>query len=101
MSARAVVSQWTLINKGSLVARADIDLPSGLRLVGCLYFSKDPTRRWVALPSAPEVRSGQVVLVQGKPRYRATVETVDKAADKRLQAVLLDAVDQHIRKAGV
>lgn len=95
MSRVAIVTRWHSLNRGTLRAIADIALPSGLVLKGCAYHLKDSARRWVSLPAAPQVRRGELVRDGERIKYEPTVDTTDKEAHHRLQAILLEAVDSY------
>lgn len=95
--ASARVLRFHALNRNTLKGLADIALTSGLVLHGCAYHAAENGRRWVGLPGAPQVSSGQLVRdKKGKVQYRPTVGTVDRSAGDRLQAVLLAAVDAHL-----
>ena len=85
---------WSPINKGALIGRAKICLPSGLEIADIGIFEREG-RRWAQLPS--EVMrdfAGQPLKDdRGKTRYRSALRWSTKALQDGFSAAVIAAVE--------
>jgi hypothetical protein len=85
---------WKRIDKGALVGRATVLLPSGLRISDIGIFQKDG-RCWAQLPSEPmRDASGQLLKDdRGKSRYRSPLKWSTKALQDGFSAALVGLIE--------
>lgn len=87
-SADFVVSDFEPRVKNTLRAIFTLDLPSGLRFIGCTLHEKEGSR-WIGLPAQSYI--GQ----DGAKKWKPIVEFTNKTARDRFQAAALDAIDRY------
>jgi hypothetical protein len=66
--------------------------PSGLVLRDCALHDRDG-KRWVSLPSKPQIDSAGQLRKRGKPLYASIVEIPGRAERERFQRAALAAID--------
>jgi hypothetical protein len=76
------VSNAKLLRKNSLIGSFDLQMPSGLKINGCLLLEKNG-KRWIGFPSKEWTKA------DGTKSYAQIIEFVDReTSDKFQQAVL-------------
>ena len=85
---------WKRIDKGALVGRATILLPSGLQIGDIGVFTKD-AQSWAQLPSeAMRDADGQLLKDdRGKPRYRSPLKWATRELQERFSAALIALIE--------
>jgi hypothetical protein len=95
MAGRMQLLEWRRVDKGALVGRAAVLLPSGLQVSDIGIFRKDD-RRWAQLPSELMRDAGGAVLKdeRGKPRYRSPLKWVTRELQERFSETPIALVEQ-------
>lgn len=91
---RMKLLSWQPINKGSLLGKAQIWLPSGLEISDVAVFEKDG-RRWAQMP-AEMMRDadGQPITDdRGKIKYRTSIRWATRELQERWSAAVLDLLN--------
>lgn len=85
---------WQRIDKGALIGRAAVRLPSGLEISDIGIFAKDG-RRWAQLPAEMmRDRDGQPLKDErGKARYRSPLKWQSRDLQERFSAALIELIE--------
>jgi hypothetical protein len=83
-----IVSEFKHAHKNTLRAIFTLDLPSGLRLIGCTLHEKDGAR-WISPPAQSYVAD------DGAKKYKPVVDFTNKAARDRFQASAKEAINRY------
>lgn len=85
---------WKRIDKGALVGRATVLLPSGLQISEIGIFRKDG-EAWSQLPSEPmRDVNGQIIKDErGKARYRSPLKWSTRELQERFSAALIGLIE--------
>jgi hypothetical protein len=85
---------WERIDKGALIGRAHIRLPSGLEIADVGIFQKDG-RRWAQLPAeAMRDRTGELLKDErGKTRYRSALKWQTRDLQERFSFALIELIE--------
>jgi hypothetical protein len=92
-SASFVVSEFKHAHKKTLRAIFTLDLPSGLRLIGCTLHEKDGAR-WISLPAQSYTTD------DGVKKWKPLIEFTNKVARDRFQAAAKEAIDDYRKRLG-
>jgi len=94
---RLQLLEWKRIDKGALVGRATVLLPSGLQIGEVGVFTKEG-RNWAQLPSEL-MRDGEgqpVTDSRGKARYRSALKWTTRELQDGFSAAVVQAIEaQH------
>lgn len=82
------------VAKASLKASFDVELPSGMILLGCMLFVGPSGQAWASPPSKPQIDSRNQVMKNkaGKRLYQATVSFADRLTELRWSASVISAL---------
>ena len=84
---------WKPLARGSLVGFADLQMDSGLVLLGCTLHAANG-RRWVNPPSRPMLDADRKPIVEGgKVQYSAVVDFTDKKIRYRWSDEAVKAIE--------
>ena len=86
---------WKRLDKGALVGRAAVLLPSGLQISDIGIF-QNSNGRWAQMPSEPmRDAEGQILkdAVTGKARYRSPIKWHSRELQERFSAALIELVE--------
>ena len=89
------ITGWTPKSGQSLCGFADIQLNSGLRILGVGIFTANG-KSWASLPSKPIIGADGAAKrdnVTGKVRYAPILEWLDRATADRFSIAVIDALD--------
>lgn len=82
--------------RGSLQGFADLQMDSGLILLGCSMHSSNG-KRWVNPPGRPQLDADKKVMLEaGKVLYAPIVDFADKKIRYRWSDAALAAIDEHL-----
>jgi hypothetical protein len=91
-------SDWRSISKNTLLGFVTLTLsPSGLVLKECSLHARPDGKRWIGLPSRPQIDSEgrhRKDPATGKALWLPVVEIKDKAERERFQTAALVAIDK-------
>jgi hypothetical protein len=87
-SAGFMVSEFKHFHKNTLRGVFTLDLPSGMRFIGCTLHEKEGAR-WIGLPAQSYVAD------DGTKKYKPLIEFTNKAARDRFQAAAKEAIDRY------
>ena len=91
------ISDWTPINRNTLIGAFVLTLPCGLIINGCMAHRKNESE-WISLPGAPQVdRDGATKRgADGKVLYKTIIRFADKAIYEKFQ----DPILKELRRLG-
>jgi hypothetical protein len=87
--------EWKRLDKGALVGRATVLLPSGLQISDIGIFRKDG-ESWSQLPSEPMRDAEGHILkdsITGKTRYRSPLKWSTRELQQRFSEVLVALIE--------
>jgi hypothetical protein len=91
---RMQLLEWRRIDKGALVGRASVLLPSGLQISDVGVFQKE-SRSWAQLPAEPmrDAAGGMLKDDRGKIRYRSPLKWSSRELQDGFSAALVAIVE--------
>ena len=89
---------FTRLERGSLLGFADLEMDSGMVLLGCTFHASNGNR-WCNPPGRPQLDSGRKPIVggDGKIVYAACVQFVDAKTRFRWSAEAVAAIEAHLK----
>jgi hypothetical protein len=85
------------LERGSLLGFVDLQMDSGLVLLGCTYHTANG-KRWLNPPGRPQLDGDKKVIFDGgKVAYAPVIEFVDKATRYKWSAQAVAAIDVYLK----
>lgn len=84
------------LERGSLLGFADLQMDSGLVLLGCTYHCSNG-KKWCSPPARPQLDANKKVIVDGgKVVYSPIIEFADKSIRFKWSAQAVAAIDEYL-----